>query len=256
MKLKRLFWAKNFAAIFFAAGLLLNISCSSTKLAVPIPGQSDAVISNIYIEYQNIADIYYGLEKFDKAETYYKAAMGNKDIYWNAYYKLAKCYVYQSKWGDAQTAYDTMLKRDPENASLKSSIAYIYAMNGSIDKSIELYENLIEETPESVEFLENYICVLLVDGQKEKASEQYDILKEKFPDSKRLEELSKQIAVKEEGESTVEKDTIASTDKTSAETVQEETITEEIYNKPDDINQDIIMDEELKYKEELKKKQD
>ena len=194
MKLKRLFWAKSSAAVFICSAVLfLNISCSSNKVAVPIPGQSDAVTSNIYIEYQNIADIYFGLEKFDKAETYYKAAMGNKDIYWNAYYKLAKCYVYQSKWGDAQTAYETMLKRDPENTTIQSSVAYIYAMNGNIDKSLEIYKDLIEKIPESPEVLENYICVLLADEQKDEASIQYDILKEKFPESKRLEELGKQF---------------------------------------------------------------
>ena len=119
--------------------------------------------------------------------------MGNKDIYWNAYYKLAKCYVYQSKWGDAQTAYETMLKRDPENTTIQSSVAYIYAMNGNIDKSLEIYKDLIEKIPESPEVLENYICVLLADEQKDEASIQYDILKEKFPESKRLEELGKQF---------------------------------------------------------------
>ena len=192
MKLKRLSWVKRKNAVFICAALLfLNISCSSTKMALPIPGQSQAVISNIYIEYQNIADIYFSLEKFDKAETYYKAAMGNKNIYWTAYYKLAKCYAYQSKWGDAQTAYETMLKRDSENTSLQASLAYIYAMNGNMEKSLELYKALIEKNPESSEVLENYICLLLADQENDEASLQYDILKEKFPESKRLEELGK-----------------------------------------------------------------
>ena len=213
MKLKRLSWAKSCAAVLICAAVLcLNISCSSTKLAVPIPGQSDAVISNIYIEYQNSADIYFGLEKFDKAETYYKAAIGNKDIYWTAYYKLAKCYVYQSKWGDAQTAYETMLKRDADNNTIKSSIAYIYAMNGNIDKSLELYAELIEKTPESSEILENYICVLLAAEKQEEASTQFDLLKEKFPESKRIEELSKQFEVEqtEEGEASETEETFES----------------------------------------------
>ena len=117
MKLKRLFldnFIKKTAVFFAAVFAFLFISCSSNKFAFPIPGENASAITNIYIEYLNIADIYFSLEKFDKAESYYKAAMGNKDIYWNAYYKLAKCYVYQSKWGDAQTAYETMLKRDPD----------------------------------------------------------------------------------------------------------------------------------------------
>ncbi len=219
MKLKRLYWAKKSAAVLFCAAVLcLNISCSSTKMAVPIPGQSDAVISNIYIEYQNIADIYFGLEKFDKAETYYKAAMGNKDIYWTAYYKLAKCYVYQSKWGDAQTAYETMLKRDPENTTLKSSVAYIYAMNGSTEKSLELYNSLIQEIPESSEILENYICVLLADEKKDEAAQQYNMLKEKFPDSKRLEEFGKQFETSPAPEENETEDLPSSTEEEKTET--------------------------------------
>ena len=191
---------RAFAVIFSAAVIFCNISCSSNKLAFPIPGQNNTAITNIYIEYLNIADIYFGLEKFDKAETYYKAAMGNKDIYWNAYYKLAKCYVYQSKWGDAQTAYETILKRDPDNNSIKSSIAYIYSMNGRIDKAIEIYSDLILTSPDQVEYLENYICVLLAAELPEEAEEQYDVLKEKFPESSRLEELGKHFVKVEEKE--------------------------------------------------------
>ena len=185
--------------ICFAALITFSfISCSSNKFAFPIPGENATAITNIYAEYLNIADIYFSLEKFDKAETYYKAAMGNKDIYWHAFYKLAKCYAYQSKWGDAQAAYETMLKRDPENISLQSSIAYIYAMNGNTEKSINMYCELLEKSPDQSELLENYICVLLAADKKEEAGEQYNLLKEKFPESKRLEELGKHFVVEEE----------------------------------------------------------
>ena len=200
MKLRRLFLDKKriFAAtLIFMAAAFINISCSSNKIAFPIPGQNAAAISNIYIEYLNIADIYFGLEKFDKAETYYKAAMDNKDIYWTAYYKLAKCYALQSKWAEAQSAYETLLNRDPDNSSLKSSIAYIYSMNGNLDKAQEIYRNLIDQFPDRAELLENYICVLLAAENKEEAGKQYDLLKEKFPESKRLEELGKHFIVEE-----------------------------------------------------------
>ena len=204
MKLKKLFSAKSkhcISCIVFSTLFAFSVlSCSSTKLSVPIPGRSDAVITNIYIEYLNIADIYFDLEKFDKAETYYKAAMGNNDIYWKAYYKLAKCYVYQSKWGDAQTAYETMLKRDPDNSSIKSSIAYIYAMNGNTQKALEIYSELVEQVADQTELLENYICVLLAAEKTDEAQVQYDSLKEKFPESKRLEEFSKFFVVEESEE--------------------------------------------------------
>ena len=162
MKLKKSYWVKFIVAATIAVTVSLNISCTSNRIAVPIPGQGDAVQKNIYIEYLNIADIYFELEKYSKAETYYKAAMGNKDIYWNAYYKLAKCYAYESKWADAQTVYETLLKRDPQNNSIQASLGYIYAMNGNTEKAGQIYEKLIEENPDQANYLENYILILLL----------------------------------------------------------------------------------------------
>ena len=202
MKLKRLYWARAvIAAIFCIAVPLLTASCSSSKIAFPIPGQRESAVKNIYIEYMNLADAYYELEKYDKAVSYYKAAMENKDIYWTAYYKLARCYVYQSKWDTAQTSYETLLKRDPKNNSLKSSLAYIYAMNGNVEKSTAMYEELIESNPDQSEYLENYICLLLAQDKKDEAKTQFDILAEKYPASKKIEELSKQFEAPPEEES-------------------------------------------------------
>ena len=199
MKLKRLYWARVVVkAIFCIALSLFTISCSSNKIAFPIPGQSESANKNIYIEYLNIADIYFELEKYDKAETYYKAAMSNKDIYWTAYYKLARCYVYQSKWADAQSVYEELLKRDSDNSVLKSNMAYIYAMNGNTNQSCELYEQLINDYSEQSEYLENYICVLLAAEKKEEAELSYIKLKELFPESKRIQEFEPQFVKEEE----------------------------------------------------------
>lgn len=205
MKLKRLFLAKKTAvttAIFLST--ILYFSCSSTKFSVPIPGQNETVVTNIFVEYMNIADIYFELEKFAKAETYYKAAMGNNDIYWSAYYKLAKCYVYQSKWADAQETYETILKRDPDNNSIKASIAYIYAMNGNHQKALDVYEELIKENPDQAEYLENYICVLLATENIDEAKTSIGELKEKFPENKRIEEFEKQLPKEETEEEKTE----------------------------------------------------
>ena len=201
MKLKRLYWARAvIAAVFCIAVPLLTASCSSSKIAFPIPGQRESAVKNIYIEYMNLADAYYELEKYDKAVSYYKAAMENKDIYWTAYYKLARCYVYQSKWDLAQTSYESLLKRDTENNSLKSSLAYIYAMNGNVEKSTAMYEELIDSNPDQSEYLENYICLLLAQDKKDEAKTQFDILAEKYPASKKIEELSKQFETPPEEE--------------------------------------------------------
>ncbi len=201
MRLKRLFWARGKLEGFIVLLIsCLITSCSSNKIALPIPGQNEAVQKNIYIEYMNIADTYFELQKYDKAENYYKAAMSNKDIYWTAFYKLAKCYVYQNKWALAQDAYENFLKRDENNNSLKASLAYIYAANGNISKSKEAYLELIEENPQQADYLENYISILIAMENMEEAKIYYEKLKEEFPSSSKIEDFKKKFESPESSE--------------------------------------------------------
>ena len=58
---------------FFAASSIFFISCLSKP--IPIAGEKKMAINNIYVEYMNIADIYYSLEKYDKALEYYKLSI-------------------------------------------------------------------------------------------------------------------------------------------------------------------------------------
>ena len=155
MKLRKSFWARTILATTLFVLSVLLVSCATNNISVPVPGQGQIKTQNIYAEYYTLGDSYFKLEDYKKASEYYELAMKKKEQYWAAYYKLAKCYVYQSKWGDAQTAYETMLKRDPDNNSIKSSIAYIYAMTGNTDKSLEMYSGLIANTTLSVKALSN-----------------------------------------------------------------------------------------------------
>jgi len=156
-------------------------SCASKP--VPIPGDRTVKINNLYNEYYNIAEIYYSLEKYDKAEVYYKIAMENKNLHWACKYKIAKTYACQSKWKEAASIYQEILKRDSNNYSVKASLAYLYSMQNDNKKSLEIYEELCEIQPDNQEYLENYIAVLIYSKNLELANEKLLILKEKFPDS-------------------------------------------------------------------------
>ena len=195
MKLKKSFLAKKGkASVIFTAGLslLLLSSCTSTSLAVPVPGQGAVKTRNIYVEYYQLGESYYKLEDYKKAAEYYELAMRKKDQYWASYYKLGKCYVFTSDWANALPVYKKILERDPENSSLKAGIAYIYSMQGNFKESISIYEELLLAQPKNQEYLENYLAVMAADDKKfeklhaQRFTQVYETLKTEYPENKNL----------------------------------------------------------------------
>ena len=189
MKLKKLFSARNVAQsliILFSA--LAFFSCASKSLSL-IPGASAASARGIINEYINIGDTYFSLGKYDKAAEYYKFALSDKDNYWAVYYKLAKTYIAQSKWSDAQPIFEDLLERDSQNASIKASLAYINIKLGEYDKALDLYEELNNSDTAQSEYLQNTISILLIKEDAEKASAKIELLKELYPDCENIEKF-------------------------------------------------------------------
>ena len=150
--------------LLILAACVLFFSCVSKP--VPIPGDKKMSVNNIYAEYMNIADIYYSLEKYDKALQYYKMSMQNSKFYWAAYYKTAKVYAVQENWDAALPMYRTLLRRDKNNTSLKGSLAYIYSMTGKLKKAERAYKELIYLQPDNHEYLENLIAVFFANKKE------------------------------------------------------------------------------------------
>ncbi len=191
------------AMIIFS--LFTSLGCVSKP--IPIPGDSPRTIRNIYIEYMNIGNTFFKLEDYKSAAENYKLAMHNKKIYWACYYKLALCYVYTSSWANAESMYKQMLKRDPDNSSLKASLAYIYSMNGNVLKAIKMYASFLEEQPENESYLENYLVLILSEKKYFKKyrtafEEKLEKLNEVNPENKNLTKITekyKELAeIKEE----------------------------------------------------------
>ena len=179
-------------AAFFCFVFPCNlVSCAST--GVPIPGKTNAEAKKLSNEYLAIADLYFGMEKYDKAIEYYKLALNNKDNYWNVYYKLARTYTLQSKWNDALPMYENLLKRDPDNNSLKVSIAYIYAMSGDTDKAVKIYSELVEKNPENDEYLQNLIAVYIAKKDYETSVKYFETFQQTFPDNKNGEKIQQEL---------------------------------------------------------------
>ncbi|MDY5046992.1 MAG: tetratricopeptide repeat protein, partial [Treponema porcinum] len=114
------------------------------------------------------------------------------------------------------------LKRDPDNVSIKMSLAYIYAMEGKLKSAESIYELLWKENPDSVEVLTNYIDVLIASEKYEEAEKNLSIMKEKFSDDKNISLFEKKL--QELNPKQVE---LEESDKDSAVITEEDTVLEE-----------------------------
>jgi len=83
--------------VFFILPAFFFFSSCHTAIHVPVPGESQVKINNIYTEYYNIADSYMELEKYDKAIEFYSIALKNKTLFWSAYYKMGRAYALAKK---------------------------------------------------------------------------------------------------------------------------------------------------------------
>jgi len=180
--------------LFLAAVLsaVLSVSCGSVPLM--LPGGKAAVVGNIYSEYLNIGDIYFSLEKYDRAAACYELALDGRSNYWGTYYKLARSRAMNSEWDKAGRMYGRLLERDPDNMTLLSSKAYICAMSGDAAGAAEIYSSLVSRQPESSEYLEDYIAVLLMDGDVEGAEAPLALLRRDFPDSANIRKFDSQVS--------------------------------------------------------------
>ncbi len=176
--------------------VFLFFSCSGTA-HLPVPGEKNAVESNISIEYYSIASSYEELKNYKKAIDYYNLAKKNKKMRASSEYKIARCYALLKDWDNAQAGFEKILKKDPSNTNIKISLAYIMAMRGDLEASSQLYSTLVSENSTDVSILKNYISVLCARGMFDEANVQLAVLKEKFPDDadisgieKKLQELS------------------------------------------------------------------
>ena len=176
--------------------VFLFFSCSGTA-HLPVPGEKNAVESNISVEYYSIASSYEELKNYKKAIDYYNLAKKNKKMRASSEYKIARCYALLKDWDNAQAGFEKILKKDPSNTNIKISLAYIMARRGDLEASSHLYSTLVSENSTDVSILKNYISVLCARGMFDEANVQLAVLKEKFPDDadisgieKKLQELS------------------------------------------------------------------
>lgn len=188
---------KKYSAVTLLISLILLsssiMSCKSTN-GIPIPGEEKYRIGNISAEYFQIAKAYYDQKNYKKAIEYYELAKRDKNFEESAFYQIGVCYVMQKEWDSAEAVFNEILKKDPENSTIKSSVAYIKANAGKFQEAIDLYRELSEQYPNDSSYLINYINILIADKRFELASKKLNDLKEQFPDSNQITSFEEKIA--------------------------------------------------------------
>lgn len=171
---------------------LSGMSCSSGR--VTVPGESKVIERNINQEYFSIAEIYKSSKNYEKAIEYYEKVLGTKEHHEVAFYQIALCNVYLGKWAEARKSFIRLLKKDRENISLKSSLAYIEAMNGNFKKAERMYENIYSQNPNDSDVLVNLINVLIERKKYAYAKERLVLLEDKFPDDSHINDLKTKLS--------------------------------------------------------------
>ena len=201
---------------------VLLFSCNSST-HFPVPGERKITQAALHAEYFLIADAYAELENYEKAIQYYKLAMRDKNLYWTALYKLGRMYAFSKNWNNAKDVFEKLLARDPQNMSLKLSLAYIQAMSGSFDEAKIAYESLIDEQQKNETPLINYIIILLSLEDFDAAETQLAVLKERFPENTSISDFEKRLdELRNSNTPEAEEDAIAESDTASVQ--NEETV--------------------------------
>jgi tetratricopeptide (TPR) repeat protein len=164
-----------------AALVFFCVFCFSGCLTGILPGENAKILRNLAGEYFSIAGAYANIGRYENALTYYQLAMRDKNYYTASFYESARMYAFLSRWAEAAKVYETLLKNDPKNKDMASSLAYVKAMSGDLAGAETLYNNLLQDHFYDEALHDNYIRVLAAQEKKKEALEAFETYKEFFP---------------------------------------------------------------------------
>ena len=128
-----------------------------------------------------------------KAIEFYEFAMKDRALHDAAYYKIGQCYAKNKQYDKAYSVFNTILRKDPENKSLKNTLAYLTAMNGNVEEAAELYKQILASDPDNVETLVNYVSVLIILKDYETAKINLSYLEKKYPSTAQIAPLKENL---------------------------------------------------------------
>ena len=168
--------ARFFSAVLLSCAALFVFSCQS----VGIPGEKAKILRNLASEYFAIAGAYANLGRYENALTYYRLAERDKSYFTAARYESARMCALLTRWDEAEKIYAELLKNDPRNKDIASSIAYVKAMSGNLAGAEEAYKNLLLDNSYDAQLHENYIRILAAQKKGDEAKAAFETYKELF----------------------------------------------------------------------------
>jgi tetratricopeptide (TPR) repeat protein len=167
-------------ARIFLIFIFLSFAAFFGCVSAGIPGENAKILRGIASEYFTIAGAYANLGRYENALTYYRLAERDKTYYTAARYESARMCALLERWEDAEKIYDGLLKNDPQNKDIASSIAYVRAMSGNFLGAEQVYKDLLLNNSYDAQLYENYIRVLAAQKKGSEAKSAFETYKELF----------------------------------------------------------------------------
>lgn len=187
---------------------MVTVTACFSAGSVAVPGEKEQILKNLAAEYYLVAEGYLDNKNYTKAAEYYAYALRDESLYRQAYYKMGYSYALGKQWDRAEPIYTDLVAQDPENMSLKESLAYILFQAGKTDEGLAIYESILEQEPYNQTVTENYIVALAAVERFDDAGVALTRAEEYFPDSTVLDTISRKLQdATGEGESSEENNT-------------------------------------------------
>lgn len=175
-----------FRIFLFAIVLITFSSCLSTNSSIQ---QEKEILKQ---EYVMLSDAYFNLNRFsDSLDMLFKAQDISNDN--SLDYKIARTAAFDKKWSISIEYYNKILLKDPNNLTIKKSLAWVLAQSGDLENSKSLYNNLYTEFSFDKEIAKNYILVLIAGADIESAQVILDEYSTMYPDDDSIESLQEKI---------------------------------------------------------------
>lgn len=161
--------ARSFVLLVLAA-LVINACTSSVRG------------SELASEYYNLGNAYYDLGNYDKAVLLFQKAISIDKENRKAFFNLALSLIAADRAGEAQGVLEDLLLQDPDNQSLRETLAFTYHIRGDSERAIEMYQGIIAAYPQSVKARYNLGMLFWELGNREAALEAFVVLSENNPE--------------------------------------------------------------------------
>ncbi len=143
----------------------------SNKFAVPIAAESE----RYWVEKYNAAIIALDKEQYTEAENYLLTAILIDTSKYEGYKKLAAIYLLTNRTEKSLALYERLLKDDPQNIDLLSSIANIYYSQQRYQEAVSVLNKILSVAPDHRDALANLALSYDALGQRESAARAFEL---------------------------------------------------------------------------------